>query len=66
MVDARVQKTFRVYHTLKIHVFADVFNLFNDDTFVRYRSNNIWSAAYGVPATIPYPRRVQIGVRIEF
>lgn len=66
MVDFRVQKTFRIYRTLRFHVFGDVFNLFNDDNFVGYRSNNIWSSAYGIPSVMPDPRRVQVGAKIEF
>jgi len=66
MVDFRLQKSFRIYKTLKVHAFADVFNLFNDDTYLNYRSYSIWSTAYGTASGMPYPRRVQIGVKIEF
>jgi outer membrane receptor protein involved in Fe transport len=66
LVDLRLQKTFRVYKTLKFHAFADVFNLFNDDTFYRFRSFSLWSTAYNVPMYMPDPRRVQVGVKLEF
>ncbi len=66
MVDARVQKSFRIYKNLRLHLFADIFNVFNDDTFTAYRSNNMWSTAYDVPAYMPLPRRVQLGAKIDF
>jgi len=66
LVDFRLQKTFKIYKRLKFHAFADVFNLFNDDTFTRYRSYNFWSSSYDVPSVMPYPRRVQVGLKLEF
>jgi len=66
LVDLRLQKTFNIYKTFKFHVFGDVFNLFNDDTYYRFRSFDAWSTAYDVPMYMPDPRRVQIGVKIEF
>jgi len=66
VMDFRIQKTFRMYKSLRFHVFADIFNLFNDDTYYRYRSFNQWSSAFGVPMYMPDPRRLQIGAKIEF
>jgi hypothetical protein len=66
MVDFRLQKSFIIYKTLRIQAFADVFNLFNDDTYLNYRSYNLWSTAYDTPSGMPSPRRAQIGVKIEF
>ncbi len=66
LLDLRIQKTFKIYKTLKFHVFGDVFNLFNDDTYYRFRSFNLWSTAYDAPMYMPDPRRVQIGAKIEF
>jgi len=65
-VDLRIQKTFKIYKTLKFHVFGDIFNLFNDDTYYRFRSFNAWSTSYNLPMYMPDPRRVQIGAKIEF
>lgn len=66
LVDFRLQKIFNIYRTVKFHVFADVFNLFNDDTYYRFRSFNAWSTAFDAPMYMPDPRRVQIGVKIAF
>lgn len=66
LVDLRVQKTFKIYKTLKFHAFADVFNLFNDDTYYRFRNFNEWSTSFMLPMYMPDPRRVQLGVKLEF
>lgn len=66
LVDLRIQKTFNIYKTLKFHILGDVFNLFNDDTYYRFRSFDAWSTAFDLPMYMPDPRRVQIGVKIEF
>jgi len=66
IVDFRLQKTIKIYKRLRFHAFADVFNLFNDETFVSYHSYDLWSSSYKIPSFMPYPRRVQIGLKIEF
>jgi hypothetical protein len=65
-VDFRVQKTFNLYKSFKLHAFADIFNLLNDDTVTRFRTYNMWRDDFQEPMWIPYPRRVQIGIKLEF
>ena len=66
MVDMRIQKSFNIYKTLKLQLFGDIFNLFNDDTYSAYRDYNLWSTSYNVPMYMPLPRRVQVGAKIQF
>lgn len=66
LVDLRIQKTFKIYKTLKFHAFGDIFNLFNDDSYYRFRSFSAWSTSYNVPMYMPDPRRVQVGLKLEF
>ena len=66
MVDMRIQKSFNLYKTLELQVFGDIFNLFNDDTYLGYRDYNLWSASYNIPSSMPLPRRVQVGAKIQF
>jgi len=66
MVDFRIQKTFQIYKSWRIHAFADIFNLLNDDTYTSHFSYSLWQSNYLEPSYMPYPRRVQVGVKIEF
>jgi len=66
MLDIRIQKTFTLYRNVRFSVLADVFNLLNDDTIRGWRSYNLWSWNYGQPSSIPAPRRLQIGLKLEF
>lgn len=66
LLNMRLQKTFSIYNTVKLHAFVDIFNLLNDDTITRWQSSNVWSSSYQQPMWIPYPRRAQVGVKLEF
>jgi hypothetical protein len=66
LIDFRLQKTFNIYKTLRLHAFADIFNLLNDGTVVGYRSYSMWSVYYDVPSRMPLPRIVQVGLKLEF
>lgn len=73
MLDFRLQKTLSIYKTLKLHALFDVFNLFNSNTVMAYEEQFYeipgyykWSEAYQVPQSIFFPRRVQVGLRLEF
>jgi hypothetical protein len=66
LIDFRLQKTFNIYKTLRLHAFVDIFNLLNDDTVVGYRSYSMWSVYYDVPSRMPLPRIVQVGLKLEF
>ncbi|MFP4081921.1 MAG: TonB-dependent receptor domain-containing protein, partial [Candidatus Aminicenantes bacterium] len=65
ILDFRLQKTFQIYETLRLQAIFDVFNLFNGDTVTYYSSHNKWSRLYLEPSFIFYPRRLQIGLRLE-
>ncbi|MGQ9471477.1 MAG: TonB-dependent receptor [Candidatus Aminicenantales bacterium] len=66
LFNLRAEKTFNLYKTAKLSIFGDIFNLLNDDTVTRWRSYNVWSASYKEPMWIPYPRRFQLGLKLEF
>jgi len=66
MLDLRVQKSFRLGDRIKLDAIIDIFNLFNDDVILGFASYNLWSDAYGEGDYMLRPRRVQIGVRLEF
>jgi hypothetical protein len=73
VLDFRLQKTFQVYRTVKLSATVDVFNLFNSDTVIGYLSDyprnpgySVWSDAYRKADEIFFPRRAQIGLRLEF
>lgn len=74
MLDFRLQKSFDIYKTAKLFVLFDAFNVLNQSTITDYPYNfwyshagyNYWSSNYLVPDSIFFPRRVQLGVRLQF
>jgi outer membrane receptor protein involved in Fe transport len=66
MVDFRVQKSFELGKTFQLQLFADIFNLFNDDTYYAYRDYNLWAEYYDVPSEMARPRRIQVGAKFQF
>jgi hypothetical protein len=74
VLDFRLQKTFRIYKTVQLSAMIDVFNVFNSNTVIGYPSDypqnpgySVWSLdAYHKPDEIFFPRRGQIGLRLEF
>jgi len=65
-LDFRVQKTFQIYRSFRLSAIFDVFNLFNSDRIIGYASYNSWAGNYLEPNNILFPRRLQIGIRLEF
>jgi len=66
-LDLRADKQFelnRGWGTLGL-VF-DIFNVFNDDTVVRYRSTRVELATFFEPSTIVQPRIWRLGLRWQF
>jgi len=66
MVDMRIEKSFDLTRALKLQLFADIFNLFNNGTYYAYRDYNFWSDSYNVPSEMSLPRRVQVGAKVQF
>lgn len=48
-----LQKTIRLYKSFRLHIFSDVFHLFNDDNLSRYRFYNLWASAYDISSVMP-------------
>ncbi|MCK4308052.1 TonB-dependent receptor [candidate division WOR-3 bacterium] len=65
-LDLRIQKTFNLYSTVRLHVMLDIFNVLNDDAIGDFHSYNLWSDSYGEPRRMIFPRRVQVGVKLQF
>jgi len=65
-LDFRIQKTFKLYSSFKCLVFFDVFNLLSNDTFQDFWTYDLWQTDYGVPSQLLRPRRVQVGLKLEF
>lgn len=66
LLDLRLQKTINLYNRLRFSAIVDVFNLLNIDTATGFYSSDMWSINYLVPRSMPAPRRVQIGLKLEF
>jgi hypothetical protein len=73
VLDFRLQKMFNIYRTVKLSAMIDVFNAFNSNTVIGYPTNyprnpgyDLWSDAYHQADEIFFPRRAQIGLRLEF
>jgi outer membrane receptor protein involved in Fe transport len=73
VLDLRLQKTFNIHKTVRLSAMVDVFNLFNSNTVISYFSDypknpgySVWSDAFHKPDEIFFPRRGQIGLRLEF
>ncbi|MBN1223089.1 MAG: TonB-dependent receptor [Candidatus Aminicenantes bacterium] len=64
--DIRLQKTFRIYKSWRIHAFLDFFNVLNTDVFLDYWSYNAYEANFNIPGWMDYPRRIQVGLKLQF
>jgi len=62
----RLQKTFAIQNTFRLNIMLDAFNVLNDDTLREYVSYNLWSPAFTEGTWLVYPRRIQLGIKIEF
>jgi hypothetical protein len=66
IMDFRLQKTFNITDTVKFHAIFDVWNVLNSGTVTGYASHNMWRDRYMEPGGIFYPRRLQIGLKLQF
>jgi len=66
IMDFRLQKTFNISETVKFHAIFDVWNVLNANTVTSYASHDMWSDRYKEPDGMFYPRRLQIGLRLQF
>jgi len=75
LLDFRIQKTFTIYKSVRFSAMVDIFNVLNSNTVIGYRASNpptihpgydLWSDAYRKADEIFFPRRAQIGLRVEF
>ena len=66
MLDFRLEKTVNLYSTLRLRVMLDVFNVFNASTPTGLASYRLWADNFQKPDFIFFPRRLQIGLRLEF
>ncbi len=66
MLDLRLQKTLGLYKTMKFALTFDIFNVFNSNTVTDNASYNMWAENYNAPLSIFFPRRTQLGLRIDF
>jgi hypothetical protein len=66
LLNFRLEKTFNLYKTARLSIIGDLFNVLNDATVTRWQSNSVWRDTYQLPYWIPYPRRMQLGVKFQF
>ena len=66
MLDFRLQKTFPIYRTVRFSAILDIFSVFNSKTVLGFESFDPWSELYLNPSWIPMPRRLQVGLKLEF
>jgi len=66
LMDFRLQKTFNITDTVKFHTIFDVWNILNANTDTGYGTYDMWKDHYLETNGIFYPRRLQIGFRLQF
>ncbi len=66
LLDIRLEKVFNLGSDARFAVRGDFFNLFNEDAALDVISSVGDSENFLVPSSIFRPRRVQIGLRLEF
>jgi outer membrane receptor protein involved in Fe transport len=67
LLNLRLQKDVRLGKgDARVSLLANVFNVFNDDAVVTFRSTLATSALYHQPATVLHPRRAMLGAKFEF
>jgi hypothetical protein len=66
MLDFRLEKTVNLHRTLRFRLMLDVFNVFNSNTATSLASYRLWTDNYHEPNFIFFPRRLQLGFRLEF
>lgn len=66
IMDLRLQKTFNIGDTVKFHAIFDVWNVLNSGTVTGYASHDMWKDRYLETGGVFSPRRLQIGLRLQF
>jgi hypothetical protein len=66
IIDARLQKSFRLGGTARLSVAADALNLFNENANQSVQSTNVTSAVYQYPSTFVNPRRFMLSAKFNF
>ncbi len=66
MLDFRLQKTFNISDTVKFHAIFDVWNVLNSGTTTGYATHDMWKSNYLETGGVFYPRRLQIGLKLQF
>jgi outer membrane receptor protein involved in Fe transport len=66
MVDARIQKDFKLGKSVKLSVFADGLNLTNEDAWESVQSSLVTSDVFNWPFDPVDPRRVMVGAKFKF
>jgi hypothetical protein len=66
IMDLRLSKTFNITDTVKFQAIFDVWNVLNSGTVTSYASYNMWHSRYRERNGMFYPRRLQIGLRLQF
>ena len=66
MMDLRLQKTFNITDTVKFQAIFDVWNVLNTNTVTNYATQDMWKSNYLEPSGVFWPRRLQIGFRLQF
>jgi hypothetical protein len=66
IMDFRLQKTFNITDTVKFHAIFDVWNVLNSGTVTGYATYDMWKSNYLETNGVFYPRRLQIGFRLQF
>ena len=66
MLDLRLQKTFHIGDRVRFSTIFDVWNVFNANTDTYWASHRMYSSLYKGRDWLFYPRRLQIGFKLEF
>lgn len=65
-LDVRVQKDVRIRGDVRVSLFADVFNVFNDDAHQNVVNMLGTAANYNRPTAFLLPRRAMLGAKLNF
>jgi hypothetical protein len=66
ILDLRLEKRLRVSGGVQLALRGDLLNATNSGAFENLASTLGTSAAFGVPTTVQYPRRLMLGARLSF
>jgi hypothetical protein len=66
LLDARIEKDFKLGEQVKLAVFADILNLLNDSATQGRVSTLVTSSAFWFPSDPVDPRRVMLGAKLRF